>query len=163
MPDLVPFQARVLQGDQPLDGAHVVFKGEMYHYLVDGVTNANGIAKMKTNGKFSGIPCDNYRIIVEKIVETPSKYQNEPIPSEDNQEAIDELNKKRAEEYRPTHSYVEAKYGNADTSGLTVSVSQSGQIELKVGEPVDIISIPPGTAPTPSGTAPTPSGTAPTP
>ncbi|MDO5582104.1 MAG: hypothetical protein Q4G69_13325 [Planctomycetia bacterium] len=146
MPDLVSFQAKVVQDDKPLEGAHVVFKGEKNHFLVDGVTDSNGIAQMKTQGKFTGIPCDNYRISVEKIVRTPSKYDGIPAPPEEDQKAIDELAKKRAAEYCPTHSYVEAKFGNVKTSGLTVNVDKAGSVDLNVGKPVDNITIPPGTA-----------------
>lgn len=146
MPELIPFEIKVTQEDKPLGGAYVRLKGEKTPHLVDGVTDSNGVAKLMTQGKYRGAPVDQYTVTIKKEVETPSKYSTSPPDDED---LLAQWEKDCAEEYRPTHNYVDKKYGDESTSGLTVSIATKGMFVFDVGKAVDDITIPKGTASSP--------------
>ncbi|MDO5566108.1 MAG: hypothetical protein Q4G59_05580 [Planctomycetia bacterium] len=146
MPELIPFEIKVTQDNKPLEGAYVSLKGEKIAYLVDGVTDSNGVATLMTQGKFRGAPADQYKVAISKRVETPSKFQSSPP---DDETLLAQWEKDRASEYRPTHNYIEKKYGDTATSGFTVSIAAKGTFVFDVGKAVDEITIPKGTSPTP--------------
>ncbi|MDO5554732.1 MAG: hypothetical protein Q4G68_13320 [Planctomycetia bacterium] len=150
MPDLVVFKVKITQNGDPLPDARVRLLGKNGRWPIDGVTNGAGVALMRTQLRYPGVPCDEYRILVTKLVETPSKYKGEEEPSEeDDPAAWSQWQEKLAAEYRPTHSYVNKKYSDEETSDLSVDVFKPGSIVIDVGAPVDDLIIPAGTAPRP--------------
>ncbi len=143
MPNLVSWKVKVTQESKPLEGARVEFKGAKAAYVIEGITDAQGIAVMKTNGQYPGVPADDYTAAVTKEVLTLSKFEG-VIPNTEAEREQQE--KERAKEYRPTHCYVNKKFGKFETSGLKASVTAAGESAFEVGAAVDDIVIPPGTA-----------------
>ena len=140
MPELVPCKVAVTQEGKPLEGARVQLVTEAHGYVIDGLTGADGVAVMKTSGSYTGAPAGTYKALVTKSVPTPSKF-GEDVPSKDDERATWEKN--RANEYRPTHSYVDKKYAKAKTSDLSASVDKANaEVKLEVGKAVDDITIP---------------------
>lgn len=143
MPNLFSWKVKVTQESKPLAGARVQFKGTKSAYIIEGVTDEQGVAVMKTDGKYVGVPADEYSAAVTKDVETPSKFGDNP-PSNPNE--IEKWEASRAKEYRPTHCNVNKKYRIMEKSELKASVSAIGESTFEVGAAVDDIVIPPGTA-----------------
>lgn len=143
MPNLVPWKSKVTQESKPLAGARVLFKGAKSAYIIEGITDEQGVAVMKTDGKYVGVPADEYSVAVTKDVDTASKFGDDP-PSDHRE--IDKWQANRAKEYRPTHCYVNKKYRIVEKSELKASVSAAGESTFEVGAAVDDIVIPPGTA-----------------
>lgn len=146
MPELVPFEITVVQDGKPLAGAAVELKSDTVAYVVDGRTDDLGKIKLKTNGQYPGIPKGEYVALVTKNVPTKSQYAD-VVPTSD--EEADAIAKKKKNEYVPTHCYVEKKFADVKTSGLTVSVTGPGASSLDVGKAVDDIIIPRNTKPRP--------------
>ena len=143
MPELIPFKVKVVQEGKAVEGARVVLKAEDAPYVIDGTSDAQGIVSLRTEGKYPGVPAGTYKAVVTKNVETPSQFgDNAPVSEAD--QAKWEAN--RAKEYRPTHCYVNKKYGDFKTTDLSVTVSGPGEAPLEVGAAVDNIVIPPGSA-----------------
>ena len=147
MPSLVKFTLTITQDGKPLEGASVMLQGGDHAFAATGLTNSSGVvADIKTAGEYDGVPEGNYQVRVQKIVETPSQFGNN-IPGDDKEKAKWFADRKT--EYRPTHSYVNAKYGDFSTTDLTVTVSAGGSQTLDVGTAVDDITIPDDSAPEP--------------
>ena len=146
MPELVPFEITVMQDGKPLEGAAIELKSETVGYMVDGRTDEKGKIKLKTNGQYDGVPKGEYIALVTKNVTTKSQYAD-VIPASDKE--ADEIAKKMKNEYVPTHCFVDKKFANIKTSGLTVSVTGPGATTLDVGKAVDDIIIPKNTKPRP--------------
>ncbi|MDD3586876.1 MAG: hypothetical protein PHQ75_06800 [Thermoguttaceae bacterium] len=146
MPELVPFEITVTQDGKPLAEAAVELKSDASGYMVDGRTDELGKIKLKTNGQYEGIPKGEYIALVTKNVTTKSQYAD-VVPASDKE--ADEIAAKMKNEYVPTHCYVDKKFSNVKTSGLTVSVTGPGATTLDVGKAVDDIIIPKNTKPRP--------------
>ena len=150
MPPLVKFSLTITQDGKALDGAAVSFQTSSHSYKVDGTTNSSGVVQLLTSGKFKGAPEGEYQVEVKKEIATESKFGNDaPV----NPDARAKWDANRLGEYRPTHSYVDKKFGNFETSGLTVQIVKGGSASLEVGSAVDDIIIPKGSSPNPSGDA----------
>jgi hypothetical protein len=70
LPPTYPLSIKVLQEGKPLDDATVAlyFADGSMTWTVGGVTDAGGIAKMYTHGKFEGVPEGNYNVTVSKMI-----------------------------------------------------------------------------------------------
>ena len=91
-------------------------------YTVKGVTDAQGKLVCKTNGNWEGAPAGSYEAMVTK--EVPEMEEaTEPGASA---------------KIKSNTRYVDQKYNNPKTSGLTAEVKEGdNQIELKVGEKIE--------------------------
>ena len=148
MPPLVKFSVTVTQEGIPLPGAVVQFQNERLAYIIDGITDERGVADLKTEGKYHGIPAGQYKITVVKLIATPSRY-GEIAPM--TQKERDRWTAQRLSEYRPTHSLVHHRCSRFETTDLSVCVQDAESASLEVGAPVDDIIIPreSASAPTP--------------
>ena len=70
MPPLVPASVTVMQDGQPLAGAAVSLLGDdeiTRQWPAGGITDANGVANLRTGGKFDGAVVGKFRVTVNKI------------------------------------------------------------------------------------------------
>lgn len=70
LPPTFPLSVKVLQEGTPLADATVAFyfaDGSM-NWTIGGMTDAAGVAKMYTHGKFDGVPEGNYNVTVSKMI-----------------------------------------------------------------------------------------------
>lgn len=87
-----------------------------------GVTDATGKLVLRTDGNWDGAPAGSYDAIVSKEIGVSD------APTE----------KGGSEKLKSITRYVDEKYNNPKTSGLTVEIKEGdNQIELKVGEKVE--------------------------
>lgn len=70
LPPTYPLNVKVLQEGTPLAEATVAFYFEdgSMKWTIGGVTDANGVAKMYTHGKFEGVPAGNFSVTVNKML-----------------------------------------------------------------------------------------------
>ncbi len=126
MPDLYPTTITVVYDDgTPVDGATVALRpadGGNTSWNVTGVTDAKGQLVCKTNGNWDGAPAGSYEAMVTKEI-SEMEEGDEPGAS-----AV----------VKSRLRYVDQKYNNPKTSGLTVEIQAgSNQVELKVGEKIE--------------------------
>lgn len=69
MPDLYPCTITLTQGGEPLEGASILCQSDdskLIRWAITGLTDANGVAKIFTMGKFEGAPLGTYAVVVTK-------------------------------------------------------------------------------------------------
>lgn len=157
MPPLFPYEITITQEKTPLEGASVYLVSDAVPYVIAGKTDASGLATMKTQD-YTGVPAGDYKVTVSKVETTPSQYGETPpeseaaegeTPEEAQMKTMKEWENQRRHEYRPTHSYVDAKYETPESSELTLTVSKSGSANFDVGPAVDDLTFPEDSSSTP--------------
>ena len=131
MPDLYPCHVTITQAGAPLADAEVTLVSSepgMNKWPVFGKTDQNGIAQIKTYGKYEGAPSGVFSVTVQKeefVYDTAGKRKNEvdnPLPS-----------------IKERYSLVDKKMTDAKTSPLSVQVEKKeNKLTLNVGEKVRI-------------------------
>lgn len=157
IPPLFPFEVVITQEGTPLADAVVIMFSDTVPYMISGRTDAEGKAVMVTQDH-SGVPEGEFKVSVSKEVPTPSKFGEFPpdgqAEADGNAElaavqAVEQWNKDRKNEYRPTHSYVHQKYLLKETTDLIVDTTGIKTITFDVGPAVDDLSFPEDSSRTP--------------
>jgi hypothetical protein len=138
-PTLYPCQITITQGGQPLEGALVRLMPESgkSEWVISGKTDAGGVAKVSTHGKFSGAPEGTFKVCVAKTYETPSQFQppKEDAPYEDWEAWRGQVNSEK----RPRYHLVKPEYDDVRrTSHSIVVVKGKNRQTFDVGEAVEI-------------------------
>ncbi|MGI6402112.1 MAG: carboxypeptidase-like regulatory domain-containing protein [Thermoguttaceae bacterium] len=126
LPTLYPTTAVVTYDNgTPVAGATVTLLAEQSggrHWNLTGVTDASGSFTFKTDGNWDGAPAGTYNVIVVKEisdVEDPTEVGGSVT-------------------VKGITRYVDQKYGNPRTSGITVEVTEgTNNLEIKVGEEIE--------------------------
>ncbi|MBR0225700.1 MAG: carboxypeptidase regulatory-like domain-containing protein [Thermoguttaceae bacterium] len=126
LPKLYPATVTVTYDDgSPVEGATVALLSQTTGgrtWNLTGVTDATGKLVLRTDGNWDGAPAGSYNAIVTKEIGVSD------APTE----------KGGSETLKSITRYVDEKYNNPKTSGLTVEIKEGdNQIELKVGEKVE--------------------------
>ncbi len=69
MPDLYPCTVTLTQGGEPLEGALIHCQSDdpkLIRWAVTGQTDAKGVAKIFTMGKYEGAPAGTFAVVVTK-------------------------------------------------------------------------------------------------
>jgi len=140
---LVPTTITILQEGQPVADATVnLIPEDGSKWFAVGITNEQGVSKIRTHGKFDGAPAGKYVLVVYKTVEQESETRKQPEP-QDSVAAQAYYAKIAAEE--KTFDYVELKYKNEKTSDLRIEIGPGATQEtFDVGKPVKIEFVPSG-------------------
>jgi hypothetical protein len=115
---VVPAGGKVLHQGKPLANASVSFQHVEGKVAASGKTDAEGNFKLSTYGTDDGAPAGNYKVTVavSAIQEIePGVLAPEPEGG--------------------FKSPIPAKYGNPDTSGLTVEVPAGGKSDIEISLP----------------------------
>jgi len=69
-PPIYPLTVHVTQEGKPLEDATVslVSADSSMTWIIGGVTDAEGNAKMRTHGKFEGAPEGNFNVVIQKTI-----------------------------------------------------------------------------------------------
>ncbi|MDO5309460.1 MAG: hypothetical protein Q4G03_08205 [Planctomycetia bacterium] len=122
LPKLYPTTITVTYDDgTPVDGANVALmsaqKTSGRTWNLAGVTDASGVIILMTDGKWNGAPAGEYNAMVIKEVAEDASEDGTP---------------------GPTTVYVDRKFNNPKTSGLTVTVTEGkNEVTLKVGDKIE--------------------------
>lgn len=117
-PKTVPVTGTVTHNGQPVEGATVAFQGAGGSQGAIGVTDAGGKYKLTTFQSGDGAVPGEYRV---KIV----KYKVETTQAAD-ENSPDYVPPVEGEEAAPPENLLPANYADPTTSGLTATVTESG-------------------------------------
>ena len=84
MPKLYPATITVMQDGQPLGGAEIVMINidPSSSWSAGGVTDKNGVVKLRTMGQYEGAPLGKYKVGVRKVeipdIELPPELPSDP-------------------------------------------------------------------------------------
>ena len=126
MPKLFPASITVTQEGEPLDGAMVLLIPEdsaLQEWGPGGLTNASGVAVMRTNGKCKGAPLGKYKVTVTKTEREPHphpEWADLPMNDPNYRQFL------RMAESLKAYNLVERDFGSRDRTPLQVEVA-SGQ------------------------------------
>ena len=124
MPKLYPATVTVTQDGNPLAGAEVILinvEPSERNWSTGGTTDANGVIRLRTLGRYTGAPIGTYLVAVSKI-EAPDI--NLPSETPDDPEERREHNRLVREIAENTFYVVDPKFGLGRTE-LTVEVTPS--------------------------------------
>jgi len=119
LPALTPCTLTILHKGSPLSDATVTLVPKSGNWVGVGQTGADGKVVIQTNGRYEGVPAGTYRVTVTKQAAAGNLPPDPTTPEEDRAyaEAI-----KAAKSAKPL---IPEKYTKWETSGLTVTVSES--------------------------------------
>ncbi|MDR2707109.1 MAG: hypothetical protein LBC02_15155 [Planctomycetaceae bacterium] len=130
LPKLTPCIITVTQEGQPLVDANVTLYNSNgdNRWLAGGITDANGIVKVVTNGRFAGAPSGTFNVVIMKfesdIVESP------PRPQETDQEYVQWMEK--YSQQKPTDVYTLVEKFNTDPEKSPHKLEISGSKPVTV-------------------------------
>lgn len=140
MPALYPAKVVLTQGTAPLAEASVTFVPEdssLARWPVGAVTDANGVAELRTFAKYSGAPAGKFKVIVNKSLTEGAALPVHPGGSA-TAEQMKEYDKAMKSGGFQVYEVVEEKFRNIKSTTLNVEVQASGSNEfpLDAGKPV---------------------------
>ena len=142
LPDLFPTTITIVQEGQPVEKATVNLLPEgNSKWFAGGLTNAQGVCKVRTQGKYDGAPVGKYDVVVYKTSILESETRKQPVPS-DPVEAKAYYDKVAKEE--KFFDSIELKYKKPTTTDLKIEiVAGKNEQKFDVGKPVNIEFVPP--------------------
>jgi len=137
LPELFPCQITITQEGTLLEGAAVVLfpkSGGSNGWNTEGVTNAKGVAELKTHLEFKGAPAGDYVVLVTKTELSPSAW---PIdPPKDPVEKEEWYNGKAAEK-RINYRFIKPEFGDAKKTPHSITITKGkNEATFDVGEPI---------------------------
>ena len=124
LPKLYPVSITVIQEEAPLEGAMVQLvaideDSDLSRWGPTGVTDASGVAVLRTDGKYDGAPLGIFKVVVSKNEREPHPHPEwASLPHGDpNALKYDELDRRRK-----TISYIETQYSSIADTPLTVEI-----------------------------------------
>ncbi len=139
LPELYPCKITVIQDGKPLEGASVILNDPSgsSRFVMASITDAKGVATLKTDGKYAGVPEGKYKVLISKAF-IPESDPND-VPPED-PEARKEYDKRMAELNAQQADTVELQYKRPMTTPLEIEVTSAGaELTADVGEKVNIL------------------------
>lgn len=130
MPDLHPISVTLTQDGQPLAEASVLLLSDdesLTRWGVGGSTDQNGVATIRTYGKYPGAPAGEYRVIVMKTeTETDPATQNK------------NWTPKFPGDGEKVYHLVDQQYSNPNSSPLKVTIEKGGNktVSFEIGKPI---------------------------
>ncbi|MCL2306586.1 MAG: hypothetical protein FWC43_14705 [Planctomycetaceae bacterium] len=137
MPELFPCKITITQGGRPLGDAivNLVPEEAALGWVINGITDANGVATIKTQGNYTGAPAGPYKVCVSKVEITPSQI---PQPAKDASYAeLVEYGEKAGKEVRPSYNIVKPEYNDAAITPLSITITKGkNNVTLDAGETI---------------------------
>lgn len=135
-PKLYPASISVTQEGAPLDEAMLVLYSAdgSLPWIVSGITNKEGLAKLVTHGEYPGAPLGEFKVCV-------AKYYRDPVDPEPVNPTDWKVWAKKMQENPPKqYLLVEEVYGETETTPLRVKIESGGKnhFDLDVGHSVRI-------------------------
>lgn len=119
LPALTSCTLTILYKGSPLSDATVTLVPKNGNWVGVGQTGADGRVALQTNGRYEGVPLGTYAVTVRKPSET-AKLPPDPTTPEEDRAYTEAL--KAAKSAKPL---IPEKYAKPETSGLSVTVSES--------------------------------------
>ncbi|MBQ9874460.1 MAG: hypothetical protein IJM30_08340 [Thermoguttaceae bacterium] len=140
MPKLQPTTITITQEGAPVEGANVqlVKKDDLnYKWLPGGITDAQGVCVVKTQGLYPGAPEGDFQVVVYKTTRMESETRKN-VPEPTNPAEAKEWIKKVAEEEKE-YEEIDPKYKKYDQTDLTITIASGKNAQtFDVGAKVHI-------------------------
>ena len=140
LPPLYPCTLLIAQNGVPLERAAIILEyvegtvpagGQIW--FPQGVTDKNGNATIRTNGRYDGAPLGRFKIVVTKL--EPDYSRLGPQPSEDDPKYDAWMNRKGTEDF-PIFLLVEKQYTESATTPLEIEINKGkNEAAVDVGKP----------------------------
>lgn len=127
MPKLEKVSVKVTHNGSPVEGATVLFAPDLGQYSASAVTDATGVAPLKTEGEYTGAVAGSYKVSVTKMERLA--YDTGPTPTNPKEYAEYEARLKKLP--KPKNLLPE-KYSNFAKSGLTATVSSGATAPIEI-------------------------------
>ncbi|MCL2623091.1 MAG: carboxypeptidase-like regulatory domain-containing protein [Planctomycetaceae bacterium] len=130
MPRLYPATVTVMQDGKPLAGAEVFLLNldTSVNWPVGAITNASGVAVLRTNGQYPGAPEGQYKVTVRKTeipdLELPVEVPIDPA-------GRTEYNRIQQEIHNNTFDLVEEEFMRLAKTPLTLAITPN-QLKLEL-------------------------------
>ncbi len=118
IPNLVKCSVKVTHDGSPVEGAKVLFAPDAGQFSAAGITDATGVAVMKTEGVYDGAVIGEYRVSVTKM----EVIQFDIGPSPTNPKEYAEYEAKLKKIPKPKN-FLPEQYSSFTKSGLKASVA----------------------------------------
>ncbi|MDR2114847.1 MAG: hypothetical protein LBP87_00545, partial [Planctomycetaceae bacterium] len=120
----------ITQDQTPLEGAnvslHSVTSGTQ-EWVSGGRTDANGVAEIRTNGRYDGVPAGKFKVLITKTETEPSKLPPRP---DENDPSFPAWMAKSQNEVLPTYRLVDKQYANPQTTPHELETSGSKPVTV---------------------------------
>jgi hypothetical protein len=138
LPKLTPCKITITQDHLPLEGANVSLHSvtsETQQWVSGGRTDANGVAEIRTNGRYNGVPVGKFKVLITKTEVEPSKLP--PPPAEDDPNFPAWMAKSQ-NEVLPSYQLVDKQYAHPQTTPheLEISGSESVNVTFDTGKKI---------------------------
>jgi len=136
-PEVFSCKITIKQGDSPLEGALVVLfpkSGVGNGWNTDGLTNAKGVAELKTHVDFKGAPAGDYVVMVTKTElspgDAPDIAPTDPVEYE-------KWHLIKIAEKRIRYNLVKPEFGDMKKTPHTITITKGkNEATFDVGEPI---------------------------
>lgn len=137
MPDLYPCIITITQGGSPLEGARVLLfpkTGGSNGWNTDGLTNAKGVAELKTNVDFKGAPAGEYVVMVSKTELSPG---DAPDVAPTDPVEFEKWHNIKLAEKRVRYNLVKPEFGDAKKTPHSITIAKGkNEATFDVGEAI---------------------------
>jgi hypothetical protein len=135
-PDVFSCVITITQEGTPLAGAAVelVPSDGATDWMVRGITDSSGSAKMRTYGLADGAPKGKFKVVVTKTETDESRFSPPADDTDANAWGVYEQNRLR--ENLRTYTFIEAVFTNANTTTLELEITGNTTEKFDVGKPV---------------------------
>jgi hypothetical protein len=132
LPKLIPCKIIITQDNVPLEGANVSLHSvtsESQQWVSGGRTDVNGVAEIRTNGRYDGVPMGKFKVLITKTEVEPSKLPPRPSENDPNFAA---WTAKSQNEVLPIYQLVDKQYADPQTTPHELEISGSKQVTVTV-------------------------------
>lgn len=124
IPDLASCTITITHNGSPVEGASVLLAPESGQFSAAGITDSNGVAVVKTDGKYEGAVPGSYKVSVTKR----EKLESDLGPTPEDPADYAAYQAKLKAQPKPKHLLPE-KYASFGTTDLKVTVSEGTPTE----------------------------------
>ncbi|MCL2117301.1 MAG: DUF4198 domain-containing protein [Planctomycetaceae bacterium] len=135
LPKLYPCKITVIQDGKPLEGAMIFVRPPdgYLRFVIGGKTDAKGVAVIKLDGQWEGVPEGEFYVSISKIVTPPG------LERPDETTPLNERRRMQEQAAQQTKETVDPKYSDLAKTQLRLKVDQKAVNEsYDVGAAVDL-------------------------
>ena len=128
-PALYSCSVTVTQGNAPLEGVNVTLRNPEISgkWSISGMTDASGVAKIRTHGQFPGAPMGTFKVVLSKSVSEGGSRG-------------DDMGAPPSKEPTRIYSLIDKQYLQEETTPLQIDVQKKGASpSFDIGAPVRIL------------------------
>ena len=123
MPKLYPVTLKVTQEGTPLEGATVVLAGGADVWTATGITDAQGLTILHTEGRYPGVPEGTFKVSVTKTISEGERPPSRPMPGDE--EALKRYREyqQSGKSFRQFHT-TPLEYRSTETSPISAEIKK---------------------------------------